>query len=87
MSVQLRAVCESCERRSRWQDEDPECPGRLFMWGMARGWSVVPYAPDFEHPDGTHGDKWICPRCVRRASYRALIVECTERRVVAATVA
>lgn len=85
MSAQLRAVCEFCPRRSRWQEEDPEYPGRVSPWELAVGWSVAPYSLGFEHPDGTHGDKWTCPACDRAiragARMRARAVECTERRV------
>lgn len=84
MSAQLRAACEFCPRRSRWQEEDPEYPGRVSMWDLAAGWSAAPYSVGFEHLDGTHGDKWTCPACNRRllagARLRARAIECTERR-------
>ncbi len=85
MSAQLRAVCEFCPRKSRWQDEDPEYPGRLPFWDIAAGWSVAPYSLGFEHPDGMHGDRWMCPTCNRKMRAGAVLkpraVECTERRV------
>jgi hypothetical protein len=87
MSVQVRAVCEICGRKSRWHDEEPESPGRVGMSSIARGWSVAPYPTAFEHPNGTHGDKWSCPACMRRLSagqtLQTQAVECTETRSAA----
>ncbi len=87
MSVQVRAVCEICGRKSRWHDEEPERPGHVGLSSIACGWSVAPYPAAVEQPEGTHGDKWSCPACTRwlyaGQTLQTRVVECTETRPAA----
>ena len=59
-----RAVCETCDKRSRPVRADAD--GEPSMWELPRGWSSAPYPHDFVHTDGSVGTKWICPACKKR---------------------
>jgi hypothetical protein len=84
MRARLRAVCEFCERTSRWVDEDPMNPGHVRLSSIGLGWTVAPYSVTTEHANGTHGDQWACPPCGRRMERGVVLtarpVECTQRR-------
>lgn len=60
----VRAVCQSCGKRSAPAPADDQGEPELF--GMGPGWSCAPFPHDYVHKDGSVGSMFTCPDCRKK---------------------
>jgi hypothetical protein len=60
----IRAICEFCGTQSK--PVTPDVDGDIPLFRLARGWWCAPYPADFEHSDGSKGDRYTCKKCSDR---------------------
>ncbi|AMS02960.1 hypothetical protein SEA_MAGICMAN_39 [Gordonia phage MagicMan] len=63
----VRAVCQSCDRRSR--PVATRVGGAPSLWDLS-GWSAATYPENFVHSDGSRGTVYTCPGCARTRDRR-----------------